>query len=248
MAPAEDSQLIGVYDRDKKLYDGLRWWMKPSLDPRDGSFDVKGDHIYFGDRRTSITYYSGTTKGNIGQGLQFQIQHITETAYWPNPSYQLDYILDPTLPQSIHTLAIRESTANGRGGFWFDRTEDARHGRSQWSYIFMPWYAVSSKRRRFPPPGWIPNDLTLQHADLVLRTSPEWVGRPINLAREQLYWWESERKDHQRNNMLAAFYTNYPATPMESFQRPDSAFPLEQIESWRLGTSIPSGLEVVHRG
>lgn len=244
-AVANDDQLTPMYDRDKMLYDGLPWWMKPVLE-----FDVKDEHIHIADTHSRVAYAAGNQKGGMGQGSQFELQHLTECAFWDMPEYHIDYILKDTLPQSPLTLAIRESTANGRGDWWHTQTEDARFGRSSWGYVFIPWYAVSTKRRRVPPVDWIPDPLTLRHAEMVLRTSPEWVGRAVTLTKEQLYWWESERKDAQRKHALAMFYTNCPATPEESFQHHQkAAFEPEQIERWILGTSSPmNATEVAIRG
>lgn len=244
-AVANEDQITPLYDRDKRLYDGLPWWMRPSLE-----FDVKNEHIYLSQLRSSLSFAAGNQKGGMGQGSQFELQHLTECAFWDMPEYHIDYILKDTLPQSPLTLAIRESTANGRGDWWHTQTEDARFGRSSWGYVFIPWYVVRQKRRRVPPLDWQPDAMTLRHAEMVLNTSPEWVGHTVTLDKEQLYWWESERKDAQRKHALAMFYTNCPATPTESFQHHQkAAFEPEQIEKWRLGTSSPmNATEVAIRG
>jgi hypothetical protein len=255
VAPAEDQQINPMYERDAKLLAGIPWWMRPSTnDPDNGGYNAKDEHISFAGApgraplHSYLRYYSGTTKGGIGQSVQYQLQHITETAFWPDPFKQLDYILDPACPQSIHTLNVRESTSDGRGDWWHYNTEAARKHETKWGYIFMPWYVVSNKRRRMPPPDWSPDTLTFQHADLVIKTSPEWLGKTVTLDRQQLYWWETERKEHQKKGALGTFYTNYPATPEESFQHSGNmAFTAEQIEGWRLKCSIPDGLEVVNR-
>ena len=257
-ACADEDQLLPLYDRDDRLINALPPWMRPSRDPIIGSFDVKGEHIYFGTLRSSVTYYSAKKKGGVGQGDQFPVQHKTELAFWgkygggpgsANPEYQIDFILKPTLPQSIHTLDIEESTANGRGTWWHVRCEEARKGHTSRRFIFMPWYVVTQKRRRNPPSLWQPDDLTLKHADKVLATSAEWTGRPVTLDRTQLYWWESERKEMQKSEGLWAFYASYPATPEESFQASGaSPFPPEMLERWELEATIPRmALELVHK-
>jgi hypothetical protein len=244
-AVAEDDKKTAYYERHRKLYDGLPWWMRPAL-----QFESKDEHIILSDTHSNIYFAAGNQKGGMGQGNQYELQHLTECAFWQMPEYHIDYILKDTLPQSYRTLAIRESTANGRGDWWHNNTENARQKLTGWRYVFIPWYVVREKRRRRAPEGWRPDQITIKHAERVLDTSAEWTGRTVVLDRDQLYWWESERKEAQRTHGLAMFYTNCPATPEESFQHHQrAAFEAEQIERWRLNTYIPQmGMEVIARG
>lgn len=243
---AEDDKLAAYYSRHERLWSSLPWWLRPPL-----KYESKGEHLVLDGLDSSIWFAAGNQKGGMGQGNQYELQHLTECAFWLDPVTHIDYVLKDTLPQSPRTLAIRESTANGRGDWWHTNTEDARKGLSGWGYIFIPWYAVTEKRRRKPPTSeWRPDETTLRHADMVLRTSPEWLGRQVTLDLEQLYWWESERKNAQRTHGLALFYSNNPATPDESFQHfQNAAFETEQVERWRTGTSVPQmAMEVLIRG
>ncbi len=243
---AEDDKLAAYYSRHEKLYANLPWWLRPAL-----KYESKGEHLVLDGLNSSVWFAAGNQKGGMGQGNQYELQHLTECAFWLKPVEHIDYVLKDTLPQSARTLAIRESTANGRGDWWHTQTEDARKGLSGWSYVFIPWYAVKEKRRRRPPSDdWRPDETTIRHAEVVLRTSPDWLGRTVSLDREQLYWWESERKNAQRQHGLSLFYTNNPATPEESFQHfQNAAFEAEQVERWRLGVSVPNmAMEVLMRG
>ena len=229
-ASVDDDKIQELYDRDKLIYDNLPFFLKPDL-----AYDEKRAHIYFESMDSRILYQVSSQKSGLGVGRQFDIAHLTEMSTWVNASaIELDFF--PTLPQSLSTLAILESTAYGRGNWWHDFSERCRkHQMSRWRYLFVPWYAEQTRRRRQPPPDWKPSEVSLLHAQKVHDTSPEFLGRTIMLSREQLYWWESTREEYRRGNNLVFFLTSYPATPEESFQHHEqSAFGPELLEDLRL--------------
>ena len=67
------------------------------------------------------------------------------------------------------------------------------------------------------------------------------MGETVRLTRDQLYWWESEWKRNKEQGTLNMFFTNYPATPEQSFQHHNmSALPLETIEWMRAKNAKPA--------
>jgi hypothetical protein len=241
-ASVDDDKIQELYDRDKLIYDNLPWWLKPGL-----AYDEKRAHIYFEELDSRILYQVSSQKSGLGVGRQFDIGHLTELSTWVNPeSVELDFF--PTLPMSISTFALLESTAYGRGNWWHEFTERVRLGSSpRWRYVFIPWYAEHDKYRRQPPEGWAPTQVSLEHAQKVYDTSEEFMGRKVMLSREQLYWWESTRAELQKGNRLAYFFTNWCATPQESFQfTGDSAFNPEQMEAFRARVRPGAAWEITH--
>jgi len=234
-ASVDEDKVLELYDRDKVIYDHLPWWMRPQV-----RFEEKAAHIRFEGLNTLILYQQASQKSGLGQGRQFEIAHLTECASWANPQViALDFL--PTIPQSIHTLTILESTAQGRGNWWHEYTEETRAGaHPEWAYVFIPWYAERTKYRLHPPDNWSPSQITRLHADKVRATSHEWCQRVVELDREQLYWYETRRSSAQKANELNLFLTNYCATPEESFQHSTVAsFSPELLDRLRLGTSEP---------
>ncbi len=234
-ASIDDDKVFELYSRDKAIYDNLPWWMKPSIE-----FDEKAEHISFGKIDTMILYQQSRQKSGLGQGRQFVVSHLTECAFWDYPQMiALDYA--PTMPQSPNTLAILESTANGRGNWWHEYTEETRIGdHPEWHYVFVPWYAERTKYRRKPPEGWTPSQHSQLHARKVHETSHEWVGRTVDLPTDQLYWYETARASAQKAGELNLFLTNYCSTPDESFQHTtSSAFSSELLDKLRLETTVP---------
>ncbi len=234
-ASIDDDKVKELYDRDKRIYDNLPWWMRPAL-----LFDEKSAHIQFGELDTTLLYQQSQQKSGLGQGRQFVVSHLTEVASWSNPQIiALDFI--PTIPQSVQTLVILESTAQGRGNWWHEYTEETRRGEHpEWTYVFIPWYIESSKYRTHPPDDWRPSQISLAHAAKVRETSPEWAGRTVDLDRDQLYWYELGRASAQKAGELNIFLTNFCATPEESFQHTTVAsFSPELLDKLRLSACPP---------
>lgn len=234
-ASVDDDKIQELYDRDKTIYDNLPFFLKPSI-----GFDVKSEHIYFDKMASRILYQQSRQQSGLGQGRQFDLGHLTECAFWPDPR-MIEFDFFPTLPQGPNTLCLLESTANGRGNWWHEFTNEVRKGfHRRWVYIFSPWYVEEKKYRAAVPAGWTPSEVTLQHAKKVYETSREFVGRDVLLPREQLYWYETERDSAIRRGSLNLFLTNYCATPEESFQHTTQAqFSVETLERIRLATYKP---------
>lgn len=226
----DDQRKDEIYKRDKVIIDGLPFWMRPRL-----ATDVKDTELSFEPpTKSRISYQAENQVQGIGVGSQNDIAHLTEVALWKYPS-QIEFSFTPSLPKALTTLCIQESTSNGRGDYWHEVTEAARHkrrGYEVYTYVFIPWWYNKLKYRDNPPSNWKIEDHTVKHAELVERTSPEFNdGKTVRLSIEQLYWWETERFRHTRNGQLSEFLTNYAATPEQSFQsRLNGALPPELIE------------------
>ncbi len=241
-ASVDDDKIQEMYDRDKLIYDSLPWWMKPAL-----RYDEKAAHVYFESLDSRVLYQVSSQKSGMGVSRQFDIGHLTELSTWINAAaVELDFF--PTLPMSLSTFCLLESTAFGRGNWWHDFSERARHGyTARFIYVFIPWYAEVTKYHRTPPVTWIPSEVALKHASRVHETSPEFMGREVLLTRDQLYWWESTRADYMKGNNLTFFLTNYCATPEESFQHSgQSAFDPLLLDSLRGG--VQKGVPYELRG
>lgn len=229
-ASLDDDRKGELFKRDHLTLDNLPFWLKPSVYP-----DVKDTEIGFTPPTSSrISYQAENQQSGIGTGSQNDVSHLTEVALWQYPG-RIRYSFVPSIPKALTTLHVQESTADGKGNYWHEVTEAARHhrrGYESWIYAFIPWYMNRFKYRSNPPDDWRMAEHTERHAELIERTSHEFFdGRTIRASREQMYWWESTRALHAQNGELATFLTNYPATPEQSFQSPSQgALPVELIE------------------
>ncbi len=251
-ASVDEAKILEPYDRDKFIYDKLPFFLKPSLDPTQGGFDVKAQHIRFEGMNSRVLYQHSKQKSGMGAGLHFDIGHLTECSAWADADHDIELQFLPALSRYWQTFCILESTAMGRGNWWHKFTERVRKGRVVgWKYLFVPWYAESKKYRRHPPVGWTPSQVTAEHASLVYDTSMEFLGKVVTLSREQLYWYETERQSYLDAQSLNFFLTSYAATPEQSFQHSGrSAFSTELLEKMeaQTRTGIPYVLEQVANG
>lgn len=245
-ASVNEEKIKVMYDRDKLCYDNLPWYMKPDV-----LYDEKCAHLHFDKFNSRISYQvssqkSGSGGAGVGVGSQIDIHHLTELSTWLGAaSLPLDFF--PTIPRSIHTFGLEESTPYGRGNWWHMWTEKVRRGQvERWRYCFIPWYAEQSKYRALPPEGWQPSELSMLHAQKVYDTSHEFIGRALMLPRENLYWYEKTRAEYQADGNLNWFLTNFPATPEESFQHSSpSIFPADLLADLRDHSSPGAPHELV---
>jgi hypothetical protein len=230
-ASLDETKIHELYVRDTVILDNLPFYLKPEIE-----FNVKDEHIGLKILKSRLTYQKANQQAGVGTGQQFDMSHGTEIALWP-AAERLQFDFFPAVPQSPRVFLGLESTANGRDGFWYEFTENVRlrrDGYGHWTYSFTPWYIEPTKYRRSPYDGWVPSQVSIEHADMVERTSPEYVGRKMVLNPEQLYWWETERELYRKNDALHVFLTNYCATPEQSFQHSTrSALPIDTIEWMR---------------
>jgi hypothetical protein len=242
-ASLDNQKVHELYVKDKVAYDNLPYFLRPKIE-----FEVKDGHIGFAEpSKSRLLYQQANQEAGIGTGGQYDISHMTEVALWPN-EYRLKFDFFPAIPQSPNTFVAMESTANGRGGFWHEHTENIRlkrRGFEHWLYIFTPWYIESKKYRRTPTVDWQPNKVALEHADMVEDTSAEYCGHTVRLGKDQLFWWETEYEQARKDGTLAMWLSNYCATPQQSFQHTSgSALPLETLEWMRSTAKMPMLYEV----
>jgi hypothetical protein len=229
-ATLDDPRKGELFKRDHVILDNLPWFLAPRVYP-----DVKDTEIGLESPISSrLSYQAENQTTGIGTGSQNDVSHLTEVALWKYPG-RIKYSFVPSIPKAITTLHVQESTADGKGNYWHEVTEAARHkrrGYEHYVYAFVPWYMNTRKYRSIPPGNWVPEPNTIRHAELIERTSPEFMsGVSYRPTVEQLYWYESERANHIRTGELASFKTNFPATPEESFQNPSQgALPVELLE------------------
>lgn len=212
-----DVNKLELYKRDKIILDNLPWFFQVQV-----KADVKGEELSLDAPVNSVMRYADDTqKAGIGTGSQTDFNHNTEVGLWA-AAERLEMEFLPGVPKSPRVLLGWESTANGRGNFWYLFTEAVRkkkRGFEHWVYTFIPWYLIETKYRRLAPEDWRPNANTQAHAEMIERTSAEWnKGKTYRPTKHQLYWWESEYARAEEQGTLAHFFSSYPATPEESFQ------------------------------
>ena len=238
-ASVDEDKILELYDRDRLIIDNLPFFLQPDQwGTASGGYDKKGEHILLEGLGSKILYQHAKQQSGLGTGRQFDINHNTEVSQWPYPRMlEIDFF--PTLPQHPYTFSLQETTPQGRKNWWFQWSEKVRHGRiPRWAYLYIPFYAEPKKYRRQPPDNWQAAESTLAIGKKVYETSTEFVGKPITLTREQLYWWESSYQEAVENNSLNLFLSNYSITPEQSFQHTTISAIKADVLDWMRTTTI----------
>ncbi|HXA31505.1 MAG TPA: hypothetical protein VNV87_04540 [Acidimicrobiales bacterium] len=137
-----------------------------------------------------------------GRGFTIHALHASEVAFWPDPE-TLWTGLYQTVPHSHGTIAIIESTANGRGNWFHDMWQQSEEGEVDFKPLFFPWFEH--------PAYQLQTTLTVKSE---LSPDERQVMR-IGASMENIAW----RRWAMRNkvNSELAFMQEFPSTPEEAF-------------------------------
>lgn len=185
------NNLFGMVDRYHQHCPAL---VKPST----GAANAK--ELYF-DRLES-GYAVGTAGAKaVGRSQTVQLFHGSEVAFWPNAATHFAGVVQ-AIPDLPGTEIILESTANGMGGEFHERWQQAEAGVGDYEAIFIPWFWQAEYRRP------VPDEFELEDEERAYQSAH-------GLDIEQMVW---------RRNKIAElkdpllFKQEYPATAAEAFQ------------------------------
>lgn len=162
----------------------------------------------------------------VGRSQTVQMFHGSEVAFWPNAATHFAGVVQ-AIPDLPGTEIVLESTANGVGGEFHERWQQAEAGVGDYEAIFIPWF-WSPEYARPVPDGF------------VLDEEDQEYQQAHGLTLEQMVW---------RRNKIAElkdpllFRQEYPATAAEAFQMTghDSFIKAEAVLRARKATCEPIG-------
>lgn len=163
------------------------------------------------DSAKSLTFaaldsgYSVGTAGNksVGRSKTVMLFHGSEVAFWPNAASHFAGIIQ-AVPDIEGTEIILESTANGVGGQFHERWQQAERGEGDYIAVFVPWFW--SKEYARP----VPSDFSLNDEESAYLE----MHAPNGLTMENMVW--RRAKVSELGDQL--FKQEYPATAQEAFQ------------------------------
>lgn len=141
----------------------------------------------------------------VGRSNTIQMFHGSEVAFWPNAASHFAAVIQ-AIPDLPDTEIILESTANGLGGEFHARWQDAEAGLSDYIAVFVPWFWSDEYRRP------IPEGFTLTEEEAEYFELHQHRGLT---DLEQMAWRRSKIID-LKDPLL--FKQEYPATAAEAFQ------------------------------
>jgi hypothetical protein len=123
------------------------------------------------------------------------------------------------VPDAKGTEVILESTSAGATGLFYQLCQEAIKGRSEFIFVFIPWFWQDEYRA--PPPG-----------DFTLTPDEAEYKKTFGLDDAQIYW---RRLKIAALGGIWTFRREYPSTPDEAFHsdRPGALWQRETIEKNR---------------
>ena len=214
------NNLFGMVDRYHQHCPEL---VKPST----GAANAK--ELFF-DRLES-GYAVGTAGAKAtGRSQTVQLFHGSEVAFWPNAPTHFAGVVQ-AVPDLPGTEIILESTANGLGGEYHERWQQAEAGVGDYIAIFIPWFWQQEYRRPQP------NGFALSDEEQAYRDA-----HGLDLGQMA---WRRNKIAELKDPLL--FMQEYPATAAEAFQASghDSYIPAALLLKARKHTAQPSGPLVI---
>lgn len=170
----------------------------PELKPRTGAANAK--ELVFPLLDSGYEVGTAGTKA-VGRSKTVQLLHGSEVAFWPNAASHFAGVVQ-TVPDMDGTEIILESTANGVGGEFHERWQQAEAGIGDYIAIFVPWFWQKEYRRT------VGDDFALDDEEAAYADAH-------GLANEQMAWRRAKIAE-LKDPLL--FKQEYPATADEAFQ------------------------------
>lgn len=176
------------------------------LKPVTGASNAK--ELYF--PKLDGGYAVGTAGSKaVGRSKTIFLLHGSECAFWPNASDHFAGVVQ-AVPDLPGTEVVLESTANGIGGEFHERWQQAEAGIGDYIAIFVPWFWSEEYRRP------VPDDFQLSYergAD----------GEPSEAEYMEMYRLDLSQMAWRRAKIAELkdeklFMQEYPATAAEAFQ------------------------------
>jgi hypothetical protein len=193
------------------------------LKPSAGAANAK--ELYFDRLDSGYSVGTAGTKAT-GRSKTTQLFHGSEVAFWPNAPLHFAGVIQ-TIPDLPGTEVVLESTANGVGGEFHKRWQQAEAGEGDYQAIFVPWF-WSEEYRKAVPDGFTLTDEEDEYRGL------------YELTNEQMAW--RRAKLSELGDPLL-FCQEYPATATEAFQTTghDSFIPAQSVARARKAKLEPIG-------
>lgn len=207
-----------VFDIYRFAFDHLPWWMRPEC-----RYEAKGRYMVFGRKdsqermvdpglNSHIVVGSAQKKEGLeGTGFTIRVLHCTELWGFPDAS-SLTKGIFPTM-HAKDKMRIIESTAYGRGNFFYDWWVKAIEGESEWKTLFIPPYA----RKDYSIPLEAGEKIELDEEERGIREQAEREDHPC--PTDGFFKWRRAKIDEtiEMEGDDISFQQNYPCTWEQAF-------------------------------
>jgi hypothetical protein len=200
-------------------------------------------------RDTVITIGSYNSP-NTGRGGDMSCVHYSEVGLWVDTdgkkpediirSFSSSLLIAPLTVEAI------ESTANGMGNFFYRACQDAKAGKSNRKFVFIPWFRIekyaipfkSEKEKKEFAERLIANKDNENTSGGYLDTGKYyWRLWTLGATLEGISWYTIKRKDYTSHADMAA---EFPSDDVEAFKNSgNSVFNAYYIDNLREGCRPP---------
>jgi hypothetical protein len=220
-----------LFSMSVRAYEQMPWWMRPML-----RYRSKGRYMVFDTEmpemaglNSEIFVEAANKLSGVSVGKTIHCAHLSELSSWDNAEILTEQIF-PAM-SGRNTIAILESTARGRVGFWYKfwKKSIARWGTEGWDWkpVFVEWFRC----REYSIP-------ILHPAEFVLTTEESGVQGKIlqstgyTITNEQFAWRRAKRDEIVAiSGDDTSLFQEYPINWEESFQTSGlCAFPKKKLQ------------------
>jgi hypothetical protein len=228
----------------KMFTDGINrvpYWNRPRLK----SFNSGEEYLFENNSWFDLGW---GTQTSLGRGRTPLLAHLSEIPFYKFPEKSIEDALFNAMHESIWMVQLLEGTAEVRDDYYHKKVKETisgmEAGTTSMVFCFHPWCA---RRDLFPTEAWLrarsnlyetwtPSPETTAHAtklrNWVLKNQDyrEEFGSNWRLSREQMFYYEVEKKAAIERNALQAFLKEKPSDPEEAFQHAgQTIYPIQTI-------------------
>lgn len=165
--------------------------------------------LSFAKMESEVLVYTAGTGDNTGRSDTNQILHISELAFWDNAEVTLNALVK-TVAYLPGTVIIKESTANGLSGQFYNDWKRAKAGKGNYIPLFFAWFQN--------PEYSMPFDSEAQKDafKLSLTENEKQLMKTYKVNLEQLNWRRNAIEDECGGDE-SLFFQEYPSNDIECF-------------------------------
>ena len=221
-------EVILVAQRDatgKRLFETTQRFvdmLPEALRPRIKSDSAHVIQFDFGQGRISTIEIGTASSKSFGRGKPIHRALFTEVGFYERAEENLMAGILARMPEG-ESRVVKESTANGQSGYFYEQWNLAKAGKSNSRPHFFPWWLE---------PGYRINTKLLTP----LTTTESWLRETYALDDEQIAW----RRKKLRDFTEEFFQQEYPESPEQAFiATGGSVFSRDETNAVKLSTRAP---------
>jgi hypothetical protein len=209
----DDKASKNLYTMFKRYYDFCNPVFKPSI-----YYDTKSDLTFKtkdGSGLNSVIKTATAKNTSSGRSDTIQLVHASELGEWENGE-ELVASLIQTVPVRPNTMVFLESTAKGRGNFFYRQWTASVKGDSVFEHFFFPWWLHEEYEMEEKATDFTKEELEIIE---IIKDGITIAGKHYSVPEERIPYKVSFRRYKEREFRASPelLYQEYPSTAHEAF-------------------------------